>query len=225
MLDEVLQYAYENDLIRDYRLNSFSLSHLFGRLLQSTVPATAEHGLTDCSHLEDLELPNPTPCAEKLSVTDAALALICEARRGLTEEEAKSLSQEVCDVKVRSLKLEMPILRTDNDRDVREFRNEHLARQDVYKTDHRIPFDPIDVEAGEGLELPAKVRLEAEAFLKRLEAERLEVTRESTKYLAGSLRAEFNEEDRRGFVLEETRNLKYEKVSVRGKLCCLSRLT
>ena len=104
---------------------------------------------------------------EKLSVTDSALALVFEARRILTEEEFKSLvTQEAYDTpnaEIRRLKLELPILRTDNDRDVRAFRKEQLARArlDVYKMEHRIPFDPIDLEAGEGLELPVKVGFNA----------------------------------------------------------------
>lgn len=217
VLGEVLEYAYEHNLIRDHRLNSFSLSHLFGKLFQSTMPATTNDGVTNCSHLTYLELPNPTPRAEKLRITESAAKLLCEVRRELSDKKVMTLAQEFCNdnkTNISVLKLEMPILRTDNDRDVRDFQREISARQDIHKRDHRIPFDPVNVAAGEGLELPAEAQLEADAFLKGLEGEKLGVTRESTKYLVDNLGTVFTEEDRTSLILEELRDIKYEKVSV-----------
>ncbi|KUI68997.1 hypothetical protein VM1G_11540 [Cytospora mali] len=219
VLEEVLDYAYENDLIRDYRLDSFSLTHLFGKLIQSTIPTTTEDGLTNFSHLAALELPNPTPCGEKPSISDSALRLICGARRELSDEEVKALEQDVCnDNMTRGLKLELPILQTDNDRDLGEFRRELLARQEIQKRDHRIPFEPVDVAAGEGLELPAEAQLEVKAFLNKLEGEKLGITSESTRYLAGNLRAGITEEAHMSFVLEEIRDIKSDKNSAPEKL-------
>lgn len=215
VLEEVLEYAYEHDLIRDHLLDSFSLSHLFGDLIQSTIPATAEDGFTDCIHLTALELPNPTPRNEKPTVSDSALRIICETRRELSDEEVKGLTQQVCnDGNVRDLKLELPILRTDNHLDLRVFRREVLARQDAHKGDHRIPFEPIDVKAGEGLELSDEARLETEAFLIKLEGEKLGVTTGSTKYLVGSLRAELTEEGRRSFIQAHVGDIRCQKVSI-----------
>lgn len=214
VLEEVLQYAYEHDLIRDHRLDSFSLSHLFGNLIQSTIPTTTEDGFTDITHLSALELPNPTPRNEKPTVTDSALKIICETRRELSNEAVKSLTQQVCnDGNIRDLKLELPVLRTDNDRDIMVFQREMLARQVVHKGDHRIPFEPIDIEAGEGLELSAEARLETEAFLAYLEGEKLGATTESTKYLLGILRAELTEKNRRSFIQEQIMDTACQKVS------------
>lgn len=215
VLEEVLEYAYENDLIRDYRLESFSLSHLFGKLIQSTIPATTEDGFTDCVHLTALELPNPTPRGEKPNVPDSALRLVCKTRRQMSDEEVKTLTREVCnDGNVSSLKLELPILRTDNDQDIKDFQRDRIARQDPQKGDHRIPFEPIDVSAGEGLELPDEARLETEAFLDKLEGEKLGATIESARYLVGSLRAEVTKEDRSGFIQGQIRDIEYPKVRV-----------
>lgn len=215
VLEEVLIYAYENDLVRDYRLESFSLSHLFGKLIQSTIPTTTEDGFTDCVHLTALELPNPTPRGEKPNATDSALRLVCETRRELSDEEVKNLTGEVCnDGNISGLKLEMPILRTDNSQDMKDFQREMLSRQDLQKGDHRIPFEPIDVSAGEGLELPAEAQLETEAFLNKLEGEKFGVTMESTRYLVGSLRAEVTKEDRRRFVQRQIGDIEYRKVCV-----------
>ncbi|ROV91683.1 hypothetical protein VMCG_09236 [Cytospora schulzeri] len=219
VLEEVLEYAYENDLIKDYRLESFSLSHLFGKLIRSTIPITTDNGFTDCTHLTALELPNPTPRGEKLNVTDSALRLNCEARRELPTEEVNILTQEVCnDGHSRSLKLELPVLRTDNEWDMKEFQKEMLVRQNAHEGDHRIPFEPIDVAAGEGLELPAEVRLETEVFLTKLEGEKLGVTKESARYLVGSLGAEVTKEDRKSFVQGQMIDFEYRKNSVTEEL-------
>lgn len=215
LLEEVLNYAYENDLVRDYRLESFSLTHLFGKLIQSTIPTTTDDGFTGCAHLTALELPNPTPRGEKPNATDSALRLVCETRRELSDEEVKNLTGEVCnDGNISGLKLELPILRTDNSRDMKDFQREMLSRQDLQKEDHRIPFEPIDVSAGEGLELPAEAQLETEAFLRKLEGEKFRVTIESTRYLVGSLRAEATKEDRRKFVQRQIGDIEYRKVCV-----------
>lgn len=213
--EEALDYAYKHDLILDHRLKSFSLTHLFGDLLQSTIPATTDDGFTDCSHLTELELPNPMPRSERPSVTDSALKLICEARRMLSDEEVEGLAQDFCDIgniAIRGLKLELPDLGMGYDRDLRDFRRELLSRRDFHKRDHRIPFDPINIEAGEGLELSSEAQLKAEALLKELEGEKLGVTRRSMRYLVDNIEDGFTEEENLSFILEETRNFRYEHV-------------
>ena len=225
VLDEVLAYAYGNDLIRDCRLSAFSLSHLFGKLVQSTIPATTEDGFTDCSQLTSLELPNPTPRGERPITTNSALKLICEASRGLPNDEAKALlTQQVCDagrIGIRYLKLELPALEIDNEQDMRDLQFESLTRRDAPQRDHRIPFDPIDVAAGQGLALSHDVRLQVQAFLRGIEGEKIGVTRESTRFLVGIVRTGLTNEDRKNFIAEEVENIKFKQVSVLAPSCHL----
>ncbi|ROW14662.1 hypothetical protein VPNG_03259 [Cytospora leucostoma] len=219
--EEALDYAYKHDLILDHRLKSFSLTYLFGGLLQSTIPATTDDGFTDCIHLTELELPNPMPRSERPSVTDSALKLICEARRILADEEVEDLTQEFCDtgnIGIRGLKLELPDLGMGYDRDLREFRREFISRRDFHKRDNRIPFDPINIEAGEGLELSAEAQLKAEALLEELEGEKLGITRGSMKFLVNVIKDGFDEEGKMSLILEETRNIRYKHNSSLEKL-------
>ncbi|KAF3767615.1 hypothetical protein M406DRAFT_328686 [Cryphonectria parasitica EP155] len=206
VMNEVMQYAYENNLVIDHRLSSFSIAHLFGPLIQETIPDAGEDGFTDHSHLAELEIPTPS-LWEKPSTTNDALRLIHNVRRSLTDEEVEKLTQEVCDsVKVAGLKLELPILKTDNEWDMKEFEKENAARRaavlDSIKN-HRLPLHPQNLEDGEGMELSAKVRARCDDLVRTIEGERLAVTQDSARYLINQRRHEFTSEDRMRFLIEE----------------------
>ncbi|KAI3402106.1 hypothetical protein diail_35 [Diaporthe ilicicola] len=210
--DEVLQYAYENDLIRDYTLNSFSITHLLGKLVQGTLPSITEDGFTDGSHLPELIIPNPLLRSEVLAIARSALKLIYDARRDLTDDEVKSLSQNVIDsANVKNMKLELPILRTNNERDMREFRKQMQCRRDVHVGDHRLPLDPVTVEDGEGMELPENALLDARDLLRKLEGEKLGVTRSSLQFLTDVCKDSYTEDDHWSLLMEEAKKIKWVK--------------
>lgn len=217
VMAEVLQYAYENDLTTDYRLSSFSIAHLFGPLVQTTIPPTGADGFTDQSHLAEVDIQDSSPRERPPTTTQGALRLIDEARRPLTDEEVGGLTQEICGASTLSqLKLELPILRTDNKLDLKEFERQNLARltslPDSIKN-HKLPLDPPNVDKGEGMELSVKARAECESLMGKLEREKLEINRDSLRYLASQLKHEFTEEDQMTFLIE---CIKYEKASLAG---------
>lgn len=212
--NEALQYAYEHDLTRDYILNSFSIAHLLSKPVQRTLPSITEDGFTDCSHLPDLELPVPQLRSEVLTIARSALKLIHEIRRELTDDEVKSLTQDVVDSgNTKQWKLELPILRTDNERDMREFRKGMSSRRDVHIGDHRLPLDPVTVEDGEGMQLPASARSAANEILKKLEGEKLGVTRSSLQFLANVVKDGYTEEEQWEFLMQQVTETKWMKVS------------
>lgn len=212
--NEALQYAYEHDLTRDYTLNSFSIAHLLSKPVQSTLPTITEDGFTDCTHLPDLELPVPRLRSEVLTIAQSALKLLHETRRELTDDEVKLLTQDVINSgNTKNLKLELPILRTDNERDLREFRKQMKSRQDVNIRDHRLPLDPVTVEDGEGMELPASARSEANKLLRKLEGEKIGVTRSSLQFLADVVKDGYTEEEQWKFLMEQASETKWVKVS------------
>lgn len=211
---EALQYAYEHDLTRDYTLNSFSIAHLLSKTVQSTLPSITEDGFTDCSHLPDLELPVPQLRSEVLTIAHSALKLIHETRRELTDDEVKSLTQDVTDSgNTKKWKLELPLLRTNNERDMREFHKGISSRRHVHIGDHRLPLDPVTVEDGEGMQLPASARSEANELLRKLEGEKLGVTRSSLQFLANVVKDEYSEQEQWKFLLRQVMRTKWVKVS------------
>lgn len=212
--NEALQYAYEHDLTRDFTLNSFSIAPLLSKPVQSTLPTVTEDGFTDCSHLPDLELPVPRLRSEVLTIAHSALKLLHEVRRELTDDEVKSFTQDVIDSgNTKNLKLELPLLRTDNERDMREFRKQMASRRDVHIRDHRLPLDPVTVEDGEGMQLPASARSEADELLRKLDGERLGVTRSSLRFLADVVKDGYTEEEQWKFLMERVMETKWVKVS------------
>lgn len=213
-IEQAIQYAYENNLTTDYTLVSFSISHIFRQPVLSTMLPTSDDDLTDDSHLPELELPVVLPYDKTLKVTNTALKLIGEARRTLNDEEALQLTKQVCGVTTtKSLKIEMPILRTDNEWDMRQYHKENAARHPALIdsiTNHTLPLDAPDVEKGEGMELSPEVREAYEAKIKSFEEEKIGVTRESLQYLASMIRTEYRREDQLTSLIDM---IKYEKVS------------
>lgn len=212
--DEAVQYAYEHDLTRDYTLNSFSIAHLLSEPVQSTLPKISEDGFTDCSHLPDLEFREPQLRSEVLTGAHSARKLTYEARRDLTDDDVNSLTQDVIESgNIANLKIELPILRTDNRRDMREFRWEMAARRDIHVGDHRLPLDPVTVEDGEGMQLPTSARLDANELLRKLEGEKLGITRSSLRYLADIVKDGYTREEQWDFLMEQVKETQWVKVS------------
>lgn len=216
-IDEAIQYAYDNALTTDYTMTTFSISHIFGQLIQSTILPTNDDDLTDYSHLTELELPVPSPFDKTLKGTNSALKLIIEARRVLGDDEAQQLTKKVCDAtNLSKLKLELPILRTSNDWDMRQYRKENLARQPALLDsilNHTLPLDSPDILKGEGMELSPDVRAECKAMVKKMEEERLGVTKDSLNFLAGTLRDNYTHKDQLVYLIEE---IEYDKVGAHG---------
>jgi hypothetical protein len=212
--DEALQYAYGNDLITDYTLNSFSITHLLTDTVRGTLPSIAEDGFTGSSHLPDLEIPGIELRSERLAISQSAETLIREVHRELPDDQVQFLTQDIIDSgNTRHLKLELPLLRTDNERDMREFREEMAARREVRIGDHRLPLDPVTEEDGEGMQLPAYARSDANEFLRKLENEKLGITRSSFQFLADVVKDDYSEEKQWNYLMEQVRETTWVKVS------------
>lgn len=214
-VQNAIQYAYENNLVTDHRLNSFSITHLFGPLIQSTIPeADHEYGLTDDSHLTEVEIPTPLPW-ERLSTTDGALRLIRESRCALTDGQIQQFTQDASftpNLYLKSLKVELPVLRTDNEWDLKEFNKEKAGRVlDLYESlnDHGLPLHPQDVGLGEGMDVPLDVHAQLATLMQEVEIEKVAVTKDSFQYLISQLRNPLTHADRMSALVESTR---YEKV-------------
>ncbi|KKY38012.1 hypothetical protein UCDDA912_g01980 [Diaporthe ampelina] len=149
---------------------------------------------------------------EVLTIAQSALKLIYEVRRELTDDEVKSLTQDVIESgNVKSLKLELPILRTDNRRDMGEFRKQMASRLEVHIGDHRLPLDPVTVEDGEGMQLPASARSDTNELLRKLENEKLGVTRSSLQFLADLVKDGFTEDEQWDILMEQAMSTKWVK--------------
>lgn len=214
-IDQAIQYAYDNALTTDYTTVPVSISRIVGQSIQSTILPTNDDDLTDHSHLTVLELPVPSPFDNTLKGTSAALKLIIEARHVLDDNQAQKLTKQVCDAaSLKNLKLELPILRTNNNWDMRQYHKENLNRHPALLNsiaNHTLPLDSPDISRGEGMELSSKVRAEIEVMIKNMEEEKLGVTRDSLHHLAGVMRDHYTHKDQVACLIGE---IKYEKASI-----------
>lgn len=207
-LNEALQYAYKNELTTDYLRKTFSITHLFSPLVQSTIPTTTDFGFTDHSHLPAAEIPNPVVLdkSKTLTITPRALKLIAEARFVQSDETIESLTKEVCTHdESKPKRLELPILRTDNDRDVKAFRDHSLSCPDALLKSikrHRLPFYPQNTAEGEGMELSSEVRAKSKMMMKCSEEEKLSVTRDTLTYLVNHLKDDYTTEDQMKYLVD-----------------------
>lgn len=223
-LSKALQYAYENDLTSDYLLTSFSLSHLFNPLIQSTIPRINDDGFTGHSHLAHAQIPSPVVLdkSKPLTMTREALRLIDEARPIQSDEVIQALTEEVSNTgRLTHMKLELPLLRTDNMRDMTGFRKRYLNNTGAILRsikEHNLPLHPQNSADGEGMELSSKARAECEMMQKKSEEEKVGVTKESFTYLFSLLKDEYTREDRMVHIIDE---IQYRKVSLSRRPFCV----
>jgi hypothetical protein len=210
--DEVFQYAYEHDLIRDHTLDSFSIAHLLRTTVQSTLPSVTEDGFPDSSRLPDLEICELKLRSERMTITQSAQQLLYDTQRELTDDEVKSLTQDIMDPgNTKDLKLELPLLRTDNKYDMRKYRREMAARREVCVADHGFPLDPVAEEDGDGMQLSESARSEAEELQRRLENEKLGITRSALRFLAGVIKDNYDEAEHWNSIVERTKWVRVSK--------------
>lgn len=214
-LSEALQYAYKNELISDYLLKSLSLTHVLKPLVRRTIPAVNDDGFTDHGHLAEVEIPDPNVLDKfkTLATTPVALRLIAEARLIESEETIQSLTEKVRSANnFRHMKLELPILKTDNDRDLNAFQERYLnGSKALIRSieEHGLPLHPQSLADGEGLEMSSKVQADCEMIEKKSKEEKIGVTKESLTYLFSLLKDEYTTEDRMRHIIDE---IKYNKV-------------
>ncbi|KAL1843061.1 hypothetical protein VTJ49DRAFT_3196 [Mycothermus thermophilus] len=97
---------------------------------------------------------------------------------------------------LRSLKLELPALRSDHGTDCRALKRHVETLRKSCLPDHRLPLHPVDVESGEGLEFPRRMLQKDADRIRAIERERLEVGKDVMVYVVRSLKAEWTDEGR-----------------------------
>lgn len=217
-IGDPLEYAYANELVRDHRLVSFSVRYLLDPAVENTLRAADGDGFPDYNHLVELEVPTivVTGNVKTIETSQDALKLISEARKILSDSELEELTLATCKpTSVELARLELPLLRSDNEWDLRQYQRENAGRHAALLEsikNHNLPLDTPDSEKGEGVEPSPQVRKECEELWRQMEeAERLVVTKDSLMYLAGQIKDDYTKEDWINYLMAE---IKYNKVSL-----------
>jgi hypothetical protein len=149
--------------------------------------------------MPDCLVPPNVSAPEKWNVRDKSLALLQDVCKRRSEAEAESYIRQIRErtaaSSIRQLKLELPVLRTDNDCDLRRYKRRICAAREVHLSDHHLPLEPCDDEKDEGLDFPKQAYVAGTTILKSVEDEKIEISRSSVQTLLRYLKAEWTEDD------------------------------
>ncbi|KAK8162108.1 hypothetical protein IWX90DRAFT_507227 [Phyllosticta citrichinensis] len=93
--------------------------------------------------------------------------------------------------RTRKWKVELPILLSDNELDMKRF----MRRDEMFLSGFAFPLEDVDDENDEGLTWPMKFWERLEQTRKRLESEKLQLARTDFVYLQACLKDDFSKED------------------------------
>lgn len=200
---EALHYGREHGLLKN--LDVDFIAHQI-----STIPTTDTDGVTSDGHLACFEPPSVTPVAEGWYMPNAAATMIHRACRMPTEKEVEDLANLACHLShAKAMKLELPALQSDNGLDYQRMCASISTRQQALVDSHRLPLEPTNLEADEGMQFPTAVRRCGPILMEQIEKETIDVSKEAFQYLANQLRVNWTDDDQRQLLSYE---LEYKRV-------------
>lgn len=194
------------------RFHGLSVDPLRGRLPLSHTESlihTYEKAALDDSHLPQIKH-RPIP------ETDHALTVDKDAETLLAGASGVFLDQSTIDkitaaastvLRRPKLKLELPLLRTDPDADLRAFRQ----RQDSCISDENFIYEPLDNEKDEGLQWPSRFVNLPKAIMKDCCTEKITVTRDTMVHLQAALKDNWSRENTKDLL---------QNLSSYKRVCC-----
>lgn len=187
-IDSLNSDPWKGLLERDDRIAVTLIQTDFGDLIESE------------RRLEELAFRSILEKAEQWSVSAESLTILQQACKPCTDREVAAHMAELCFTEtgvLKKLKVEQPALRSDHQADCRRLERRVKAFQKVLLEDHHLPLHPVDVEQGEGLEIPESARKGDEALMKSLSKETIEVTKDTLMFLVQGLKADWSDDEQR----------------------------
>ena len=194
----IIDYARFHGLACDHRQLS--------PLRELTVPENIGSFLNDPPELVHIDLSNVKIPEERLAIDAGAASLLSS----ITESAKHSPSHSDQDLginrhRVRGMKHELPLLRSDHELDVLRFaapivpdlKNEFL------------PFETVDIEEDEALEWPSSYHALPGEATKKSESEKIEVSEDDLLFLQHTLKSQFESTEHEAFEVDD---LPYKKV-------------
>ena len=176
----LLNYARFHGLASDHRA--------VPPLLSSSIPSPPQDSLLQLADPEGvpyLEQLATLSTQEKLFLDREAAALLSTCMWNVEHELTREdLSVSAGQKRAKGLKVELPILRTDHELDMRNF-----SRQVVPDLScDNIPFEEVNEQNDEGVSWPLASLDLARQFNEKLRSEKLEVSRDAILYLQSIIR-------------------------------------
>jgi hypothetical protein len=155
--------------------------------------------ITSFAGLPECAVPSRISSPEKWEIRAHSLALIQDACRRPSEVDAEGYIRQIRQREeannIRGLKLELPLLRTDNEIDLRSYKDGIAAAHEVRLSDARVVLEPCDDEKDEGLGFPSRAYNFDKKIVQSVEDEKFEVSKESFQTLLKYLQADWTMTD------------------------------
>jgi hypothetical protein len=179
-------YARLHGLAIDH-LQEPPLSHFVA--LRNDIPDM----LADDSNLPVIEYPIYINTNEHVTLDQGAARLISEANGNLDSSGAIELIiLPLLDIRrVRKLRPEAPLLRSDPESDLRSF----AKWKEPCPGDGNLPMEPLDDELNEGMGWPNTIRALPNIVMEELQAEKLEITKDMLLFLQAKIKDTWMDED------------------------------
>ncbi|KAK7554237.1 hypothetical protein IWX92DRAFT_341327 [Phyllosticta citricarpa] len=192
----VLEYARFHGIAKDYLAEGPLQPDKLPR-----APPFLRQELVDPPYAAKVEWPRDLQLQhERLEIDISGVrALNCACRAPLLPTEPED-SIEGKLHRVRGLKVDLPILHSDNEVDMKRF----MRKKEKLLSSLNFPLEDVDDENDEGLTWPVKFQERLEQIHKRIELEKLQMARADLVYLQACLRDDFSKEDQEQLMSQDT---------------------
>jgi hypothetical protein len=197
------QYARYNGLTIDSLLFDWQQLVDHDQAITATLADLEPGQLIENVQLQECMFRAIIPTTEQWQMPVASLHILRQVCKRCNEDEVADLVSQECfpeTLKSKSLKLEVPALRSDHGTDCRRLARRVKGFLKEPLPDHRLPLHPADIDKGEGLEFPESFARMDKEQMRTLEKEHLAVTKETFVYLVQSLKSELTEHGLRDLV-------------------------
>lgn len=166
-------------------------------------------GITSKDDLSKCFIPSVISTPEKWQVNDKPLALLQDVCTRRSESDAEDYVRQIRERtaanSVRQIKFELPVLRTDNEIDLRKYKREISNARKVHLCDHHLPLDPCDDEQDEGLEFPPQSYGTDMEILQSVEDEKIQISKASFQTLLTHLKADWTQADQDNMLMTQVK--------------------
>ncbi|KAK8250085.1 hypothetical protein IWZ00DRAFT_293817 [Phyllosticta capitalensis] len=154
-------------------------------------PPFLNQELADPPNAAKIEWPEEFQLNERLELDMLGAKALAFACRAPPLPAVTEPSVEVGLHRVRNIKVELPVLRSDNELDMVKF----MRRKEKALSKFKFPLEELNDEEDEGLTWPKKCWERLEQIHKQLESEKLQMTRTDFLYFQSCLKDEFTDAD------------------------------
>lgn len=197
----VLEYARFCGIAKDY----LSINPL-DEAVRNAAELDLDESLEDGPGLLQFSPPPELACAEKLSVDRETVVFLKEIMT--TADTSFDITEPLSRADMaRSLRVELPILRTDHEYDMLHFGHRYTPQLD----DIALVPEPVDEEKDEGLSWPKAYLQLPEQIWEKATTEKLEISKEAIMFLQETLKIATEPESEEEKLL---RDINYERVCV-----------